>query len=46
MGISNIIFILILAAAIGLFSFQLKKIIRNIRLGRSKDLTDNNDKKN
>lgn len=41
MGISNIIFILILAAAIGLFSFQLKKIIRNIRLGKSKDLTDN-----
>lgn len=41
MGISNIIFILALLAAAGLFAFNVRKIIRNIRLGRDVDRSDN-----
>lgn len=41
MGISNIIFIVALLGAAGLFAFNVKKIIRNIRLGRDIDLNDN-----
>ena len=38
--ISQILFIAITIAAIALFSFNLKKVIRNIRLGRPADRTD------
>lgn len=38
--ISQIFFFLIAFAAIGLFTFNMKKIIRNIRLGKSADRTD------
>ena len=38
--VSQIIFIAITAAAIALFSYNLKKIIRNIRLGKAVDRTD------
>lgn len=41
MGISNIIFSLILIAAIVLFTINIKKIINNIRLGRDVNRTDN-----
>lgn len=38
--ISQILFIAITLAAIALFSFNLKKVIRNIKLGRPTDRTD------
>ncbi len=41
MGTSNIIFLLIFLFAISLFSFNLYKIIRNIRLGKSINRFDN-----
>jgi len=41
MGISNIIFSLILIAAIVLFTINIKKIINNIRLGQDVNRTDN-----
>jgi len=41
MGISNIIFTLILIAAVILFTINIKKIIKNIRLGREVNRTDN-----
>lgn len=41
MGIGNIIFIVVLAAAIGLFWRNVAKIRRNIKLGRDIDRTDN-----
>jgi len=41
MGISNIIFSLVLIAAIVLFTINIKKIIDNIRLGRPVNRTDN-----
>lgn len=34
MGIQNIIFLILLIAAIGLFSYNLRKVIRNIKLGK------------
>lgn len=40
MGISNIIFIVILIAAVGLFAYQVSKIRRNILLGRDIDRSD------
>jgi heterodisulfide reductase subunit C len=41
MGIGNIIFIVLLIALIGWFTVNVRKIIRNIRLGRDVDLSDN-----
>lgn len=41
MGISNILFIVALLAAAGLFTVNVKKIIRNIKLGRDIDRKDN-----
>lgn len=41
MGIGNIIFIILAIAAIGLFAKNLKKIIRNINLGKDVDISDN-----
>lgn len=41
MAISNIIFILFLASAIAVFSLNIKKIIRNIRLGCDVNRSDN-----
>ncbi|MFT6948330.1 MAG: heterodisulfide reductase subunit C [Vicingaceae bacterium] len=41
MGIENILFIVAFGAAVFLFSKNLKKIIRNINLGRDVDLSDN-----
>ena len=41
MGISNIIFIVFLIAAIALFTFNARKVIRNIRLGKDIDRSDN-----
>lgn len=38
--ISQILFLAITLAAIALFSFNLKKVIRNIKLGRATDRTD------
>ncbi|AMQ00361.1 Fe-S oxidoreductase [Pedobacter cryoconitis] len=38
--ISQILFIAITLAAIALFSFNLKKVIRNIRIGKAADRTD------
>ena len=40
MGLSNIIFIVILLAAIAAFAYQVKKIRRNIFLGKAKDISD------
>jgi len=40
MGISNIIFSCVLIVALSLFSFNLWKIVRNIRLGKSKNRFD------
>ncbi|TKB96540.1 (Fe-S)-binding protein [Pedobacter cryotolerans] len=37
---AQIIFILLLIAGIGLFSFNARKVIRNIKLGRPKDRSD------
>ncbi|MFC5272161.1 4Fe-4S dicluster domain-containing protein [Adhaeribacter terreus] len=39
--ISNIIFLLVAAAAIGLFVWQIRKISKNINLGYDKDISDN-----
>ena len=41
MGLENILFIVAFAAAVFLFSKNLKAIIRNINLGRDIDLSDN-----
>jgi ferredoxin len=41
MGIGNIIFLLLLITAASLFTYNLRKIIRNINLGRDLDRTDN-----
>lgn len=41
MGIENLIFLIILAAGVGLFTINVRKIIRNIRFGRSIDRSDN-----
>jgi heterodisulfide reductase subunit C len=41
MGIGNIIFIVFFAVAVFWFSRNVKKIIRNIRLGREEDRSDN-----
>ena len=38
--IPNIIFIIILAAGIGFFTFHIRKIVRNIKLGRPVDASD------
>jgi heterodisulfide reductase subunit C/uncharacterized membrane protein len=40
MGLENIIFIIALAAGAGLFTFNVRKIIRNINLGKKLDRTD------
>ncbi len=40
MGISNIIFLLLFAVAISVFTINLKRIIANIKLGREIDRTD------
>lgn len=40
MEISNIIFLVVLIAAIGLFTYQVRKIRRNIMLGRDIDRSD------
>lgn len=40
MGVSNYIFIAVLILAIGVFAFQVKKIRRNIMLGRDVDRSD------
>ena len=45
MGISNIIFTLVLIAAVALFTINIRKIISNIRLGRETDRSDNKDKR-
>ena len=39
--IPNIIFILLLAAAIGLFTRNIRHMVRNVKLGRNTDLSDN-----
>ncbi|WP_159800426.1 (Fe-S)-binding protein [Flavobacterium sp. MK4S-17] len=39
--IDNILFVLIFAAGIGFFAFNVKKLIRNIKLGRDADRSDN-----
>ena len=39
--IDNILFVLILAGGIGFFALNVKKLIRNIKLGRDIDRTDN-----
>lgn len=41
MGISNIIFILVLVGSSVFFGYNVKKIIGNIRLGRDEDRSDN-----
>ena len=41
MGLENILFIVALAAAVFLFSKNLKAIIRNINLGKDVDISDN-----
>ena len=41
MGISNIIFILVLVGSSAFFGYNVKKIIANIRLGREEDRSDN-----
>ncbi|MGY6561248.1 MAG: 4Fe-4S dicluster domain-containing protein [Luteibaculaceae bacterium] len=41
MGISNIIFLAIFAVAVFIFSRNVKKIIRNVNLGKDLDRTDN-----
>ena len=40
MGLQNILFILVFIAATALFTFNAKKIIRNIHLGRKLNRTD------
>lgn len=44
-GIPNIVFLIILAAAIGFFAYQVRKIRRNILLGRDVDRSDNKGKR-
>jgi len=39
--ISNILFLIILVAGIGYFTFNIKKIIRNIKLGQAVDASNN-----
>ena len=41
MGISNIIFLLLFVGAFVLFALRIKTIVRNIRLGRDKNMNDN-----
>lgn len=41
MGISNIIFIVVLLGSTGFFIFNVRKIIANIRLGREENRSDN-----
>lgn len=43
MGISNIVFIVALLGAAGWFAFNVKKIVRNIQLGRDVDRSDNSE---
>jgi len=40
MGVSNIIFIVVLIASIAAFTYQVRKIRRNIMLGRDKEIND------
>ena len=40
MGISSIIFIVLIAAGFGFFGFNVKKVIANINLGRDKKIND------
>ncbi len=40
MGLPNILFLLVFSAGAGLFTFNVRKIIRNIRLGRKLDRSD------
>jgi hypothetical protein len=40
MGIQNIVFIILLGGAIGLFVVNVRKVIRNIRLGKDLDRSD------
>ncbi len=40
MGIENVLFTIILAAGAGLFTWNVRKIIRNIQLGKKLDRTD------
>ncbi len=40
MSISNILFVLLLLGAVGLFSRNLMRVVRNIRLGRDQDISD------
>ncbi|QKX06996.1 (Fe-S)-binding protein [Aquimarina sp. TRL1] len=39
--IPNILFVLVLVAGIGYFTLNIRKVIRNVRLGRSVDRSDN-----
>ena len=39
--IDNILFVIVLVAGIGFFALNIKKIIRNIKLGRDEDRSDN-----
>ncbi|MFC5045195.1 4Fe-4S dicluster domain-containing protein [Aquimarina hainanensis] len=39
--IPNILFVLVLVAGIGYFTMNIRKVIRNVRLGRSVDRSDN-----
>ncbi|MFI5149102.1 MAG: 4Fe-4S dicluster domain-containing protein [Bacteroidia bacterium] len=41
MGIQNVIFLLLLIGAIALFTRNVRKVIRNIRLGKDTDRSDN-----
>lgn len=41
MGIANIVFILLLTAAIVWFTINVKRVIRNIQLGKDADFSDN-----
>jgi heterodisulfide reductase subunit C len=40
MSISSILFVLVLLGAVGLFSRNIQRVIRNIRLGRDQDISD------
>ena len=39
--IPNILFAIVLIAGIGYFASNVKKLIRNIKLGKAKDINDN-----
>ncbi|MEN8797599.1 MAG: (Fe-S)-binding protein [Flavobacteriaceae bacterium] len=39
--IPNILFLLLLAAAVGLFSRNIRRMVRNVKIGRKKELNDN-----